>query len=341
MENGVYQQQYNISSPTASNAINAPNVLFTPPGPPLAAPFAGAAVPGIAAGGGLSALSFRGLDPHFTNPYTYSFDLAVEQELPWHSTLTLAYVGTRGLRLPYNVDVNQNPPTTTRTYDIVNAAGATTSTVTVPFTPAGTPRPSPNDGNILVGFSGINSWYNSGAFSFKKPFNHGVEVLVNYTWSHAMDMSQVAGGSSTQNSGGGTFQGTNIILDPYNIKGHYSGNINMTGEYGRSDLDVRGRFVGSLVYAPVVEGSMPTFAKYALNGWTISGTYTAQSGTPLVSLMSGTLTAPFASLDGGAPAWPKPSTTQPDPAARPSSTQELFIRRRSQRGYAHRSHLSH
>jgi Carboxypeptidase regulatory-like domain/TonB dependent receptor len=300
VENGVYQQQYNITSPAASNAINAPNVLFTPPGPPLAAPFAGAATPTIASGGGLLPLSLRGLDPKFTNPYTHSFDLAVEQELPYHSTLTLAYVGTRGLRLPYNVDVNQNAPTTTRTYDIVNSAGTTTSTVTVPFTPIGTPRPSPNDGSILVGFSGINSWYHSGAFTFKKPFNHGLELLLNYTWSHAMDMSQVAGGSSTQNTGGGTFQGTNVILDPFNIKGHYSGNINMTGEYGRSDLDVRGRFVGSVVYSPVVELDMPAWAKLIINGWSISGTYTAQSGTPLVSLMSGTLSGAFAGLNGGA-----------------------------------------
>ena len=300
VENGVYQQQYNITSPTAANAIAGPNVLFTPPGPPLAAPFPGAATPTVVSGGGLLPLTFRGLDPKFTNPYTHSFDLAVEQQMPFGSTLTVSYVGTRGMRLPYNVDVNQPAPTTTRTYDIVNSAGATTSTVTVPFTPIGTPRPSPNDAIILVGFSGINSWYHSGAFSIKKPFSHGLELLINYTWAKAMDMSQVTGGPSVQNTGGGTFQGTNVILDPFNLKGKYSGTINMTREYGRSDLDIRGRFVGSMVWTPVVDLGLPQYAKYAINGWSISGTYTSQSGTPLTSLMSGTLSGAFAGLNGGA-----------------------------------------
>jgi hypothetical protein len=307
VENGVYQQQYNITSPTAANAIAAPNVLFTPPGPALAAPFAGAATPGVVSGGGLLPLSFRGISPNFTNPYTHSFDLAVEQQLPFKSTLTLAYVGTRGMRLPYDIDINQPHATTVRTYAILNAAGALDTTqgkagfVTVPFTPVNTLRPSPNDGNVLVGFSGINSWYHSGAFTLRKPFDHGLELLVNYTWAKAMDESQVAGGNSVQNGGGGTFQGTNIILDPFNLKGQYGNGINLTREYGRSDLDVRGRLVATFVYTSTFHASfLPKYATYAINGWELSGTYTAQSGQPLTSLMSGTLGSIYQGLDGGA-----------------------------------------
>jgi len=308
VENGVYQQQYNIVSPIAANAIPAPDVLFTPPGPPLAAPFAGAATPAVAAGGGLLPLSFRGISPTFTNPYTHSFDLAVEQQLPWQMTVSLGYVGTRGMRLPYDIDINQPMATTTRTYTILNASGAIDTTkgaaglVTVPFTPVGTARPSPNDGNVLVGFSGVNSWYNAGAFSIKKPFSKGLELLINYTWAKAMDESQVQGGNSVQNSGGGTFQGTNIILDPFNLKGHYGNGVNMTREYGRSDLDIRGRFVGSFVYTPTFHSAtMPRYADQAVNGWEISGTYTASSGQPLTTLMNSTLpSGPYAGLDGGA-----------------------------------------
>jgi hypothetical protein len=313
VENGVYQQQYNIVSNTAANAINAPNVLFVPPGPPLAAAFPGALTPAVAAGGGLLPLSFRGISPTFTNPYTHSFDLAVEQQLPWQMTLSLGYVGTRGMRLPYDVDMNQPMPTTTRTYTILNTAGAIDTTkgangfVTVPFIPNGTARPSPNDANVLVGFSGVNSWYNSGAFSLKKPFSKGLELLVNYTWAKAMDESQVQGGNSVQNSGGGTFQGTNIILDPFNLKGHYGNGVNMSREYGRSDLDVRSRFVGTFVYLPKFKTSLPHYADYAINGWELSGTYTASSGQPLTSLMNSTIPSKstafpidYTGLDGGA-----------------------------------------
>ena len=306
VENGVYQQQYNITSPTAANSIAAPNVLFAPPGPALAAPFAGAATPGIASGGGKLPLSFRGIDPKFTNPYTHSFDLTVEQQLPLQATLTLSYVGTRGMRLPYDIDINQPAPTAVRTYTILTATGAIDTskgnggTVTVPFTPVGTPRPSPNDGNVLVGFSGVNSWYHSGAFSIKKPFSHGVQLLVNYTWAKALDESEVSGGNSVQNGGGGTFQGTNIILDPFNLKGKYGNGVNMSREYGRSDLDIRGRFVGSAVFTPTLHSSMKPVS-YAVNGWELSGTYTAQSGSPLTTLVNNTLpTGAYAGLDGGA-----------------------------------------
>jgi hypothetical protein len=299
VENGVYQQQYNISSPTASNAIAAPNVLFAPPGPPMAAPFAGALTPTVVSGGGTLPFSFRGISPSFTNPYTHSWDLAVEQQLPFQSTLTLSYVGTRGMRLPYDIDINQPHATTIRTYQVLGSTvNAPQTTVTVPFTPYNTLRPSPNDGNVLVGFSGINSWYHAGTATLRKPFSHGLEILANYTWAHALDMSQGTGGPSVQNSGGGTFQGTNVILDPFNLKGHYSNGVNMSGEYGRSDLDIRGRAVLSLVYAPVF-ATQSKVAQYAVNGWQLSGTYTEQSGTPLTSLMSGELSGIYQGLDGG------------------------------------------
>ena len=302
VENGVYQQQYNITSPGAANAIAAPNYLFLPPGPAPAAPFAGAVTPTLAAGGGILPLSFRGIDPKFTNPYTHSFDLAIEKQLPFQSTITVGYVGTRGMRLPYDIDVNQPHATTVRTYQVLGATiAAPTSTVTVPFTPNNTIRPSPNDGNVLVGFSGVNSWYHSGVFTFRKPFSKGLEILANYTWAKALDESEVAGGNSVQNSGGGTFQGTNIILDPFNLKGIYGNGINMTREYGRSDLDIRGRWVVSAVYAPTLHFAIAKPMLYAINGWEVSGTYTAQSGSPLTSLMSGTLpSGAYQGLDGGA-----------------------------------------
>jgi len=205
------------------------------------------------------------------------------------------------MRLPYDIDINQPHATTTRTYEILGSTiNAPTSTVTVPFTPVGTLRPSPNDGNVLVGFSGINSWYHSGVATFKKPFSHGLEILANYTWAHALDMSQDFGGPSVQNSGGGTFQGTNVILDPFNIKGHYGNGINMYGEYGRSDLDIRGRAVLSAVYTPTFHTSLPKPIDYTINGWEVSGTYTAQSGTPLASLMFNELSGNYAGLDGAA-----------------------------------------
>ncbi len=276
VENGVFQQQYN-AVPSNSFAVAAPNVLFLPPGPPLAAPFPGAATPQVTdTNPPLSALSARGLDPHFLNPYSHSFSLAVQQELPYRSSLTLSWVGNRAMRLPIFIDANVQPATATKTYDITNATGQTTSTVTLPFY---TQRISDNTSSVLTGFSDVNSWYNSFVASIEKPFDHGLELLINYTWAKAIDGAQVSGTN-------GTFNGTDTPLDPFNRK----------AEYARSDLDLRNRFVGSLVYTPIFTINSRPLSLLA-NGWSISGTATEQTGFPVTANMSNYPTSPIG--DGG------------------------------------------
>jgi len=91
-------------------------------------------------------------------------------------------------------------------------------------------------------------------------------------------------------------------MDPFNLKNNYPSNINMTREYSRSDLDMRSRFVGSVVATSSF--ALPSsYARMAVNGWTLSGTYTSQSGIPLTSFLSNNPSAAgtaFAGLDGTA-----------------------------------------
>ncbi len=281
-ENGVYQQQYTTKTETPGSttyeswAPHGPNDIFTPPGPALAAPFAGAATP-VAANTNppLGTVSARGLSPNFLNPYSHSFDVAVQQQMPLRSSLTLQYVGNRALRLPEFVEANLAPATTERTYDITNAAGVTQSQVTVPFYTA---RLNPGTGSVLAGFSDVNSWYNALAVTIDKRLDHGVQLLVNYTWAKSIDGGEVSGTN-------GTFNGTDVPVDP----------LNRHLEYSRSDLDLRNRFVGSLVYTsqfPLAN----RFAKQAANGWTLSGTATEQTGFPLTRFLS---SSPTGGVDGG------------------------------------------
>jgi hypothetical protein len=285
VENGVFQQQYNLL-PGQPGAPKNLNVLFTPPGPALAAPFSGALTPapiGVPAG---QPLSPHGVDPHYTEPYTHSMDLAVEQVLPGNTTFRIGWVGTRGMRLPYAIDLNQAAYTgAIRTYDVVNSSGATLSQVTVPFYPVA-PKPSPNDGNFQVSYSGLNTWYNALAVSLNKQMSHGFQALINYTWAHTTDAGQSAGGASGANSSGGAFFGTDVLLDPFNRKEIYSNpKINMTREQGRSDLDMRNRFVASLVYSPTFTLSNH-FLNATVNGWLVAGTATEQTGFPVTAFMS-------------------------------------------------------
>ena len=71
--------------------------------------------------------------PDFVNPLVHEGDVTFEKQLPMNMSLTAAYVVSRALHLPIYVDSNVAPATQTKTYDVVNLAGATQSTFTVPF----------------------------------------------------------------------------------------------------------------------------------------------------------------------------------------------------------------
>jgi hypothetical protein len=310
-ENGVYQQQFNVNALTNPNkpyvaatgaptgqpnqsfqqsgayAANAPQggvPEFTPPGPAPVNQVTGAANPAVNTGLALGTISARGLDPNFKNPESMSFDIAVEQELPFHTSFTVSYVGNRGLRLPVFVDTNVDPASAvTNQYQFL-PKGGTPQLISLPFYTA---RLSNNTGSILTGFSDVNSNYHSFVSTVRKPFSNGVEVLANYTWARAMDGGQVSGVN-------GTFNGTDTPIDPF-ARGKRSGR---SAEYARSDLDERGRFVASVVAAPTVNRFVENKGvRYALNGFTVSGSVTAQTGQPLTGVLA---SAPVSKIgDGG------------------------------------------
>lgn len=322
-ENGVYQQQFNVSPLTNSGTTgtptftdNSPNSpyftgtvngvtcapapgtnrcfrsagnypgyapqggipAFTPPGPAPINQVTNVPTPAVNPGLPASVLAARGNDPGFLNPYSHSYDLSVEQQLPLQSTLTLSYVGTRGMRLPIFVDSNVSQASaTTKSYTYIAPGGATT---VIPVT-AYTARQFTTTGSMLTGHSDVNSWYNSMAVSVRKPMAKGVEILANYTWAHTMDGGQVSGVN-------GTFNGTDTALDPF-ATGHRSGR---SAEYSRSDIDVRGRFVGSVVALSSFKVGN-RYAKYAVNGWQVTATVTAQTGVPLTAFLSNSPTSPI------------------------------------------------
>ena len=312
-ENGVYQQQFNVTATTnpnspyvAASATCAPTPgtnrclvqsgayptyapqggipAFTPPGPAPINQVTAAATPATNPGLPASVLSARGLSADFQNPFSHSFDLTVEQQLPLGSTLTMAYVGNRGMRLPVFVDTNVDPTSgsTARPYQFLTATGGAAESIPLPIYSR---RLSTSTGSVLAGFSDVNSWYHSLAVTVRKPLSHGVDLLANYTWAKTMDGGQVSGVN-------GTFNGTDTPLDPF-ATGHRSGR---GAEYSRSDLDQRGRFVGSLV----ATSQLPIanrYLGYAANGWQVSGTFTAQTGFPLTAFLNN---SPVSAIgDGG------------------------------------------
>jgi hypothetical protein len=274
VENGEYQINYNYNgcnaTCTAAAPLAFPNVPFLPTGPPLSQALYpnGGTAPTVTGVNAAATTSFHGLDPNFVPPLTHEFNLGVEQELPGRLSLAVGYVGSRALRLPVFLDANLvgQTPHGLRSFTITNSIGQS-NVVTVPYYLT-TDRIDQTLTSINAGFSVANSWYNSMAVTLRRPFDHGLEVLFNYTWSKALDDDQVQGAF-------GTFYGGNPVLDPNNLK----------GEYGRSDIDMRGRFVGTLLWQPQIMTDNK-WVKYTLDGFTFSGTATESTGFPIVASMT-------------------------------------------------------
>jgi len=139
---------------------------------------------------------------------------------------------------------------------------------------------NPTTGAILNGYSTANSIYNALVLTFRKPMAHGIEALVNYTFSKAEDDGAVAGAN-------GTFFGTDPPLDPYNQK----------QEQSLSDLNQKYRLTGSVVWAPEYARHLSNkVLRLALDGFTFSGVTTLTTGQPIFATISG---FPSGGVDSG------------------------------------------
>jgi outer membrane receptor protein involved in Fe transport len=295
VENGVVQINYNYTGcessvgptptgqssanrcttvPSATNSLQYPFVPFPVTGPPISSALypTGGTAPAVNGPKVIGAQSFHGLDPNFVPPLAHEADLAVEQQMPGKMTLSVGYVGTRGLRLPVFLDSNLvgQTPHGIRTYDVLNSSNQVIQTLTVPVYLQSDRRIS-SITSLNTGFSAANTWYNSLAATVRRPFANGLEVIGNYTWSKATDDGQVQGSS-------GTFYGGDTPLNPNHIQ----------GDNGPSDIDIRNRFTLSFVYAPkLFEDNR--YVKHLFDDFTFSGAEIASSGEPIFLGMSGTV----------------------------------------------------
>ncbi len=284
VENGVVQINYNYTgclktcaaSTNTAALLQYPNVPFQPTGPSLSQALYpnGGAAPTVNGPTTVGPQSFHGLDPNFVPPLSHEAELSVEQAMPGKLSLSIGYVGTRGLHLPVFLDANLRgqKPSGIRSYNVLDAKNNVVKQLTVPVY-----RPADRRNTALAtyntGFSIANTWYNSLATTVRRPFQNGLEVLANYTWSKATDTDQVGGAN-------GTFFGGDVPLDPNNLR----------LENGPSDTDIRNRFTLSFVYQPHILMGNKT-VKYLLDDFTFSGSEIASGGQPIFLGMSGTVYA--------------------------------------------------
>ena len=290
VENGVVQVNYNYSgckSSCSSSFVTStteqyPNVPFLPTGPALSTALipASGTLPAVKGPSVLGSQSFHGLDPNFVPPYSHEADLSIEQLLPGKISLSMGYIGTRGMRLPVFLDSQLVgvKPSGIKSYNVLDANGNLIKQMTVPvylptdrrYQVAGKAQNDPSQlSSFNTGFSVANTWYNALAATVRRPLANGLEFIGNYTWAHASDTGQVGGNN-------GTFYGGDVPLDPNNVK----------LENGQSDIDIRNRITVTFVYQPTFSFANQV-ARGVVNGWSLSGSEIHSSGEPVYLGLSG------------------------------------------------------
>jgi Carboxypeptidase regulatory-like domain/TonB dependent receptor len=201
--------------------------------------------------------------PDTKNPLVHEFDLDFQRQIATNTVVSVSYLGSLGRRLPRFVDANlPTPGSITYTF---NGGSQDSQTVTVPyFTGA---RPNPNFNSITNISYGVTSNYNALVVALNRRFYQGFQIQSSFTFSHANDAGQ-----SSQ-----TFSVANNVLDPFDLG----------LESGRSNFDIRERFVLGAVWSPEYYKGGSILAKELLNGFTISPLITVSSGAPFTALIQG------------------------------------------------------
>ena len=213
-------------------------------------------------------------------PYTETWNLGIEHVFGKKYTAEIRYVGTRGIHLPVQQQLNVQPkvssslflPTFLTTPDPATIAGLTTTLAQIQAQPRIIPAYS------AAGFvNGITSFqpygqsiYHGLQTQLTRSFSNNLQMLVAYTWSHAFDNS--------------TADVFSTLLTPRRAQNSQ----NFAADYSTSALDRRQRLSFETIYnVPFFKGSSNWMAKNLLGNWEIAPQwqlqspefYTPQSGT--------------------------------------------------------------
>ena len=193
-------------------------------------------------------------------PYFMQWSFALEHQIGNTLNLRAQYVGTRAVNQPYETQVNGFQTVCPGCF--------------APF-PYGQPVDA-RFGPVTQLNTGANSHYNGLQLTADKRLAHGLQLLVNYTWSHCMD---------TVSNGGFLPFAAGAILSP--LPG------DLRRQYGPCDYDVRDNLTAQYVYQLPIKARNPLLAR-VLNGWQVSGTAFWHSGLPF-----SVLSAPYSANGNG------------------------------------------
>nr|HQU86277.1 TonB-dependent receptor [Pyrinomonadaceae bacterium] len=203
-------------------------------------------------------------DRNYKQLFTHQARLQYEREIFANTTVSVQYMMFRGQDLSRTRNANLSAP--------VSTTAATPSGETFTFLRFSNPRPITAFQRISLFESTAKSFYQGLTFELNRRFSNHWQFNTSYTLSKAKDdkpdqTSVVPGGGDD----------AKIAENQFDV----------STEYGRSDLDVRHRFIFSPVYDTGKFKSDNKFVSALLSDYVFTGIFSAQSGFAYSALVSG------------------------------------------------------
>jgi hypothetical protein len=218
-------------------------------------------------------------------PYSLQWNLGVSHVFKNDYTVEIRYVGTKGVHLLTQDQINNiNPPVTaTRNLPTYLSMPTQQQLDALPYSldnPVNGLETLDSIGPVWAanGFDNTlvtawtprgNSFYNGMALQFTRRFSKGLSTVASYTWSHNIDDS--------------TATHYTTVLSPRRVQDF----ADRSAEKASSALDRRQRLSVNLNWdSPWFNGSPNWFMKNVAGNWRFVGTYTAETGE-LATAVSG------------------------------------------------------
>ena len=232
--------------------------------------------------GGTNTASFLALNqivamnPHYKWPFTYQINFGFQQQFGKGTAVSANYVAALNRRNPIYHDINAPVYNITAAgtsgaacSDLTKACGYADTSGTInnrrPLNSQyGLSAASPLYSNVYLLSSDQTSNYNGLQVNVTQRITHHISASGYYIWNHSIQSNALDGTALTA-----TFVDQNYPQ----LEAHQ-----------RSDQDRRNTMTMSFIWKPDYFDSFNKVVKTALNGWTVSGIWTANSGQPFTVL---------------------------------------------------------
>jgi Carboxypeptidase regulatory-like domain/TonB dependent receptor len=207
------------------------------------------------------------------DPYVENWFFGVQRQIIPSVTLEVNYVGTAGHKLFRAENINRVPGARLpEGVCVVDNFGRTVCSKRDlspgpngdPVNPVG--RLNPNFGTLRVWRNVANSSYHGLQLSARKQMSYGLEILGNYTWSHAIDSGSSWHNSATTVNGAAAGDG-------------YTTDFTLPGfDRGNATFDVRHRISLTYVWELPFFRHARGLRSAAFRGWQLNGIWSFQTG---------------------------------------------------------------